>query len=399
MRSLGDMLNDFARRYGLMTIVAVAIAYGSLYPFVFRNPGSFGADLLHLAGTWNQPPQSRGDTLANLLLYMPLGLTIALAFGRDGRPAWLLAIAGGAVLSLSVELAQFYDVSRVSVLSDAYLNILGTLGGCGIAWAGGASLLNAWWRRGSAPAFARLLLLAWLGWRLYPYVPTIDLHKYWRSVKPLLFEPHAAPQDIFRYTIFWLSAIFLVQTGLRPQKLAWFLPMAMLGFFAAKILIIGQVISLPDILGAGIAFILATLVFRKFSSLGTFSVAALLLLEVALIRVLPWQFSTTWKAFQWVPFFSFLHGSLQVDAITFAQKFYLYGAVILLLTQSGMRLWMAVALECAILLITSMLQIFMVARSAEVTDALLALALGVIYMLLRRQYPEAPQNTALEAVR
>jgi VanZ family protein len=329
---------------------------------------------------------------------MPLGLTIALAFGREGRPAWLLAIVGGAVLSLSMELAQFYDDSRVSALSDVYLNILGTLAGCAIAWAGGASLLSAWWRPGSAPAFARLLLLAWLGWRLYPYVPIIDLHKYWRSVKPLLFESHAAPQDIFRYTILWLSAIFLVQTGLRPQRLAWFLPMAMLGFFAAKILIVGQDISLPDILGAGIALVLTTFVFRKFSSFGTFSVAALLLAEVVLIRVLPWQFSTTFKAFQWVPFFSFLHGSLQVDAISFAQKFYLYGVVILLLTQSGMRLWTAVALECAMLLITSVLQMFMVGRSAEVTDSLLALALGVIYMLLRRQYRQAPLNTALDAV-
>jgi VanZ family protein len=399
MRSLGDFLKDFARRYGLMTIAAVAIAYGSLYPFVFRDSGPFGADLLHLAGTWMQPPQSRGDTLANLLLYMPLGLTSALAFGREGRPAWLSAIACGAVLSLSMELAQFYDESRVSCLSDFYLNVLGTLGGCVVAWAGGASLFSAWWRPGSAPAFARLLLLAWLGWRLYPYVPTIDLHKYWKSVKPLLFESHAAPQDIFRYAIFWLSAIFLVQTGLRPQRLVWFLPTAMLGFFAAKILIVGQVISLPDILGAGIALILARPVFQKFRSAGIFAVAALLLLEVVLIRILPWQFSTTLKTFQWVPFFSFLHGSLQVDAISFSQKFYLYGAVILLLTQSGMRLGMAVALECAILLITSVLQMFMVGRSAEVSDALLALALGIIYMLLRRQYPEAPQDAALDVVR
>src|SRR5437879_3874492 len=140
------MLKDFARRYGLMTIVAVAIVYGSLYPFMFRDPGSFGADLLHLAGTWNQPPQSRGDMLANLLLYTPLGLTIALAFGREGRPTWLLALASGAVLSLSIELAQFYDDSRVSALSDVYLNILGTLGGCTVAWTGGTSLLSAWWR-------------------------------------------------------------------------------------------------------------------------------------------------------------------------------------------------------------------------------------------------------------
>jgi len=394
MRAFDDMLRDFALRYGLMTIVVLAIVYGSLYPFVLRDPGSFGADLLHLAGTWKQPPQSRGDILANLLLYAPLGLSITLALSRERSKllASLLAIASGTLLSLLIELAQFYDDSRISALSDVYLNVVSTLAGCAIAWAGGASLFSAWWRPGSAPAFARLLLLAFLGWRLYPYVPAIDLHKYWKSLGPLLFESHAPPGDIFRYTMLWLSAIFLVQTGLRPQRPVWFLLMATVGFFAAKILIVSQILFLPDILGAMTALFLACLLFQEFRAASTFVVAALLLAEVVLGRILPWQFSTTWKAFQWVPFFGFLHGSLQVDVISFCQKFYLYGAVLLLLTQSGIRLRAAVALECGILLITSLLQMFMVRRSAEVTDALLALALGVIYALLRRQYPEEPRR-------
>ena len=391
------MLKEFVARFGLMTIVALAIAYGSLYPFVWRDHGSFWVDFLHLAGTWRQPPQGRGDTLANLLLYMPLGLTVTQALERVRWPAWLLAVAVGAALSLSIELTQFYDVSRVSALSDFYLNVLGTLAGCMLAGLGGGRLLSGWRRPGGAAAFARLLLLAWLGWRLYPYVPTIDMHKYWRSVRPLLSGYALSPLDIFRATILWLSVIFLFQTGLRPQKPAWTLALAILGFFAAKILIIGQILFLPDILGAVLALCLAQPVFHRYRRFGVPAVAALLIVVIAMTRLLPWQFASTPKAFQWIPFFSFLHGSLQVDVLSFAQKFYLYGVAIALLVEAGIRLRVAVALECALLLGTSIVQTLMVARSAEASDAFLALGLGIIYALLRRQWPGGTPSRGCEA--
>src|SRR4051812_47708886 len=96
-RELSGMKNrsgptSSALRYALVATVLLAIVYGSLYPFLFGDSGSLAADLRHLAGTWRRAPQSRGDTLANLLLYMPLGLTLALALGRSGARS--LAIAG-----------------------------------------------------------------------------------------------------------------------------------------------------------------------------------------------------------------------------------------------------------------------------------------------------------------
>jgi VanZ family protein len=400
------MLKNFVVHYALMMLVVLAIVYGSLYPFVFRNSGSFGADLLHFAGTWNQPPQSLGDLLANLLLYMPLGLTVTLALARNNARlrASIVAVGCGTLLSLLVELTQFYDVGRVSNLSDVYLNATGALAGCAIAWGARARSTASWPPRGG-PAFARLLLLVWLGWRLYPYVPTIDLHKYWRSVRPLLSVSGAAPTDIFRYALLWLSAVFLVKTGLRPQSLVRFLLVAVPGFFLAKIFIVGQVLILPDILGAVLALLLAHLVFERFGLLGIRCVAALLGLVVVLTRVLPWRPAATLKAFQWIPFFGVLHGSLRLEVIAGFEKFYLYGALLLLLVKAGMRLRTAVVLECAVLLVTSLAQIFMVGRSAEITDALVALVMGVIYALLRRRYPEngptVPQSRhlALDAAR
>ena len=160
--------------------------------------------------------------------------------------------------------------------------------------------------------------------------------------------------------------------------------MAMLAFFAAKASIIDQVISLPELLGAVLAFLLTPLLLGRSSFAGLLLTAGFLLLSVIAARILPWQFAPVPRPFQWIPFYGFLHGSLSINAISFAQKFYLYGVTLLLLVKAGLRLRFAVVLECTILLATSLLQTFMVNRSAEISDAVLVLILGLIYALMRR---------------
>ena len=113
-------------------------------------------------------------------------------------------------------------------------------------------------------------------------------------------------------------------------------------------------------------------------------IAGLLMTVVIMSRLLPWRLAAKVKAFQWIPFFGFLHGSLQFDVIAFSQKFYLYGALLLLLLRVGMGLKSAVALLCAVLLATSLMQMFLVDRSAEITDTVLALSVGVVYALMAR---------------
>jgi hypothetical protein len=215
-------------------------------------------------------------------------------------------------------------------------------------------------------------------------VPTIDLHKYWHSVQPL-FVAHVAATSIFRYALLWLSVAFLLQTGLAPKRPMRLLLPAMLCFFTAKILVIGQILSLPEILGAALAALLSGTALKRHARIGVPALAVLLLLLIVLTRVLPWHIATAPKAFQWVPFFSFLRGG-PFQLISLAEKFYLYGVVLLLLVTAGMKFRTAVILECGLLLSTSVLQIFMVDRSAEITDAVLVLVLGLIYAFLRQQY-------------
>lgn len=383
-------INPGPRRL-LAAAVTLAIVYGSLYPFHFRAAGSLMQDVLHLAGTWNQPPHGRGDFLANLLLYAPLGLALSLALGdsRSRLQASLVTVLAGTLLSVALELAQFYDAGRFSVLSDVYLNAIGSLIGVVFAWIAGFGPARQWWPSGSMPGFARLLLLAWLGWRLYPYAPTIDLHKYWHSIQPLLSDPAPTVLEVFRFGVLWLSFFFLLQTGFQPRKAFWlFLPAALL-FFVAKILMVGQTLLLGEMLGALSALILCFLVLPRYGRFGIPAVAGFLMVIVVMSRLLPWRLVTKLKAFQWIPFFGFLHGSLQFDIVSFSQKFYLYGAMMLLLLRVGMNLRYAVALLCAVLLATSVMQMFLVDRSAEITDALLVLGLGFVYALMARLHSGA----------
>ena len=374
-------------RFVPMMIVMGAIIYSSLYPFAFHDVGSLREAIANLLASWDRSPQSSGDMLANLLFYMPLGLTVTQFFGRASAKAAavIVAFALGAVFSLSLELAQFYEFGRFSALSDVYLNVTGSVCAA-LAWRAGSWRLQLSWPSDGAAVFARLLLLVWLAWRLYPYVPTVDLHKYWYSIQPLLHDPGDSLGTICRDAILWLSVICLARFGFAPKSIArWLLP-AMACFFAAKIVIIGQYVGLPDVAGSALALVLYLSVRRWFDA-AALPMVFLFLAVVVHTRILPWQLAPEPNAFQWIPFYGFLHGSLHFNIITFWQKFYLYGALLWLLVKAGMRLGLAVALECVLLLATGVAQIFLLGRSAEITDVLMALIVGLIYWALRSWSP------------
>lgn len=77
------------------------------------------------------------DLVGNVVVFVPLGATLALALG--GKPAarrLLLAALAGAGLSLAIELVQMAIPTRVAALDDWLLNTVGTaigaLAGCWI---------------------------------------------------------------------------------------------------------------------------------------------------------------------------------------------------------------------------------------------------------------------------
>lgn len=384
------------RPWLLVALVLVAIIYGSLYPFALHVPPGDEGALTSFLASWRQPPQSRGDLLANLLFYFPFGLLAvrALLEKLDRKTALILTIACGALLSLSMELLQHFDAGRVSAMSDFYLNSIGTAAGAvaGLLW--GQKLLALTIIPRDASPFAALLLLAWLGWRLFPYEPVIDLHKYWASVKPLVLSPSFDIYEMFRYATLWGAVTYLIQFGLKVLKPHLAVPAAMAAFFLAKMLIVDQVITFPEIIGALAALGFLIFVLDPRRTLGTRLLAAAFLVSIALERVLPLQMSATARPFEWIPFFSFLHGSLAVNTQSFMQKTFLYGAALVLLMDAGLGLVRASLLEGAILLATSVFETLLVGRSAEITDAVMVVLLALVCHALTTMRPYA-RNEAL----
>jgi VanZ family protein len=65
------------------------------------------------------------DTLANVLLFVPLGFLFRLARSDAQRMPLLAAVAAGALLSAAIETVQFFEVARTSSLVDVGANAFG----------------------------------------------------------------------------------------------------------------------------------------------------------------------------------------------------------------------------------------------------------------------------------
>ncbi|HJT89011.1 MAG TPA: VanZ family protein [Bryobacteraceae bacterium] len=347
----------------------LVIAYGSLFPFQFHP--RLGDPWSALLATWHEFG-SRGDLIANLLLYIPLGLSGALVLrGFPFVPRVALVGAGGAVLSLVMELAQFYDPGRDSALSDVYMNAAGAIAGALAAqiFVGRSRFLalSSLRRR----PFLVLLFACWLGYRLFPFVPVIDLHKYWHAIQPLIGSGEISVADCYRYTAEWLALALLIEevAGAWLRLAVW---AAVAVVTLVRIAILGIVLSRAEVLGGLLAAALWSGALARCRSRSAI-IAALFAGAVAVQGLAPFHFSPDPRAFVWIPFWGFLHGSISINIVSFFEKFFLYGTLVWVLARAGIRRGRSTALACALVLVVHFLQVYLPGRSAEVTDALLCL--------------------------
>ena len=77
-----------------------------------------------------------------------------------------------------------------------------------------------------------------------------------------------------------------------------------------------------------------------------------------------------------------------VNTLSFFEKVFLYGSLLFLLTEAGVRLGISSLLVASSLFATSWLETYLPGRSAEITDAVMALLIALIFALLR---PERAQ--------
>jgi VanZ family protein len=117
---------------GIIGISVLIILVATLSPFRFALDGQL-ADPAALFGRFLSGLTTNDDIINNLLLFMPLGFGLAGLWHRNGWRAWqalLLTVGCGALLSLTVELAQLFLPGRSPTIRDLLTNS----GGSGLGW-------------------------------------------------------------------------------------------------------------------------------------------------------------------------------------------------------------------------------------------------------------------------
>ena len=375
----------------LMTvIVAGLILYGSLYPFEFSVPADGVGPLQTLIDSIGRPP-GRGNVVANVLLYLPFGCFFVLSFAPVRRRAAVpLAVACGAAMSLFVELVQYYDVDRVTSFSDFYTNTLGSLLGGLAALAAGSQFRLRLVGETIAQPIPSLLIIAWLGYRLYPYVPTIDLHKYWRVLQPIISTSSITWYDVFGQTAIWLALYALIEAIVGGWRFVWLAPLFAMAVLGGEVVIIDTTLRSAEPVGAGIALAawlaLTTLPVRV--RVGV--VGAVLCAFVIALQLEPFEFQAMARGFDWVPFHGLMLVEPKAAALTLLEKFFLYGCAIFLLGAALGRRLPAVVAVAAMAFVTSWLAMYLPQRSAEITDTVVALMIGLAFALLPSDRRKAP---------
>ncbi len=369
----------------LLAVIAFLIAYGSLYPFRFA--GVEDATLAALQRL-SFARTTRSDLAANVLLYLPLGASLAwlLATRLGGLLAVIAATAIGALLSFSIELAQLFETRRVASLTDVLCNTIGTAAGAFIALAIAstqrrlrASPLSGVLRHPVATA----LLVSWVGYRLAPFTPVLDPHKWLSSFAPLAEGGWWTAAAILPHALAWL-VLSVAAERVAAGRARRIVASAMLIVLAGRILFTGMLLEPAEIAGMTIALALCGLVLRLPVERAASLLAAALIVLIAVQGLSPFDFQLAQDRFALVPFGESLTRYRATNLPDMFLRCYSYGALVWLLARSGLSVLAATVLGAGVVFSVELLQTWLPGQTADVTDPLLAIAAGGLIAVFER---------------
>jgi len=372
----------------ILVIVMALILYGSLYPWQF-NARRYGHNpfwiLLH---SWpvGFDRYLVWDVAVNIALYIPMGIFGFLAVRpRASQVVRVLApVALALGLSASIEMLQLFDDSRACSGTDVVTNVTGAALGVAagafyrvrlqrfLAAQGADSLLR--------PSGALLLLACWLGYQLFPLFPVWGRTNLIHRLAALRAVSAVSPTDTLVVFAEWLAVACLLES-IRKTKADGLLPLLLL-LLPARLIIASRTLAWSDIAGAAAACAawlwLPRLWMRR---------AAPPLLTGALIlgELSPFHFAAHHgaQAFTWVPLGGLFHATWQDGFVLLFRKTFWYGSVLWLWRASGCSLTWVTALAAAALFVLERVQVYLPGRTPEITDAVLALLMGMLLWVLR----------------
>lgn len=342
-------------------LIPILIAWGSLYPFDFRwQPADWDALFAGL-----RHAGARGDILANIVLFVPLGIVGGWSSTRPWR-LW----GEAAALAVTLQVIQLWLPSRDANLQDVVWNLLGT--GVGLVLAARLPRPGPGARSFPAASFPGLLLACWIAARLSPFVPTLDLKTIKQSIKPALLPPD--PGNLLLHTAAWatFAALFAAVTGRRRDPR---LPLFVVALFALEILIQDNALSSAAILGAATGLGLWYLLPARAGG-GAAVLTLALALGIAADGLTPLELRPAPVPVNWLPFHGFLGGNMLLNINSLLTKGFLYGSLLWAGTREGASLRFVAGFAVLLTAAIELGQTRLVGHTPELTDPLLVLLLA-----------------------
>jgi VanZ family protein len=342
----------------------------------------------------------RGDRIANVLLYLPVGFCLMLLLNTRLQrvPAAALAIVLGTCLSLSIEVAQVYISSRVPSLTDLALNAAGTaLGvGAGIAWHGFARLMHLPTRAENTrrDPGAGLVIGLWLAWRFAPFVPQLDLGKLKAALRPL-FSPHFDLIDVFSFLTCWLVVNQAMSSLVsRPRRLEALL-LLIAAVLVGRLVVANQAFIASELLALllllPMVVVMHRLTPRPRRAVLVFAVATVLAIDA----LAPFEFSANARGFDLWPFMVWVNEdpltvARALDWVGLLGTVFLFGALLWAIREWGASVEFAGSIVVVVALGIELAQVWLPQERASITDPLLAVAVAWTFRYVyRRAAPRA----------
>lgn len=375
----------------LFVVVTALIAYGSLYPFNFA-PWDSATDGFGSLLSFSTAGPGLPDKLQNLLLFLPLGLIGMQLMSGPGTVLRVLVLFLFAFnLSFGLQVAQLWVPGRVPSGADTVLNLIGFAAGGALGLLPRARRLRGSVAVDGRPPVPLLLALAWMLYQWAPFVPSLDPEFLYGQFRALVLRPRLSPVWTFQGVVTWLVIFHLLRGTAAPRLPEHYFPLLALIVVGGGLLISGNTAKADRVLGALLALPLWLLLRQRQRPR---LLAGLMLLLIGAIQLTPFELRAFPVGFSWVPFSGALGGNMLINVLATAKKLILYGSCIWLCAEAGLRLRTATALVAALLLLSEFLQTCLRSGTPEVTDALLALAMG---FAMGRYQPAALAGTGARA--
>lgn len=362
----------------LFWLSLAGIAYGSLYPFKLHGLATGWADFVAFISHWHGH-QSKSDIVGNILLFIPAGYFFSTGWPQARVFRTLKTAIGLVLFAFSLQVIQLWLAYRVPEIRDVLWNTVGLAIGLGVA-------LLPWHRRFIENVVVRhwhpfsfLLICAWLVYKLYPFVPSLDIQNLKDSLKPLIIYQQFSWAGFLHDCAAWFTIGYMVREVWNSRWLLWLLGA---GVLVAEVLIVRNQVNLHNTLA-----VLAACTFWSLHPLrprwAAGALCALLIGHLLINGMHPWYLGQ--PHFNWIPFSGFLTGSMTINALSLLEKCFFYGSLIYLLAECRLNKTWVLAIPVGLTLGIELTQIHLPGRTAELTDPILCGLLFVAFYPLHHR--------------